>query len=69
MSEYELGRHAQAIEVLDERTKRIERKLDGVVSMLDQRKGERRATAAWAAAIGGAVSLLLSLVVRLWQAP
>lgn len=65
MTEYELGRHAEAIERLTVSTKRIEDKLDHVSSVLDQRKGERKTLAALASVAGAVMSLVVSVLFKL----
>ena len=65
MTEYELGRHAEAIERLTVSTKRIEDKLDNVTSLLDQRKGERKTLTALASMAGAVVSFVVSVLFKM----
>ena len=67
MTDFVLGQHEADLKQIGLRVASIERKLDGVVLTLAERKGERKALAGLAAVVGGLMSLIVSIVVRLWH--
>lgn len=67
MTDFELGRHAAQIQGLEDRTERIEQKMDTVLEILAERKGERRTVAYIASAAGALASLLITALLKIWH--
>lgn len=70
MSEFDLGRHEEAIYSLradfNEFRTTVDGKLDKLLERDSEKRGEKRIIALVATAAGGVGSLLISLVMKLW---
>lgn len=73
-TERDLGRYEEKINAIDARMCRVESTVDGLDEKLDralevlaERRGERKAIAILATAAGGAGSLVITLLLKLWE--
>lgn len=74
MPDFMAGRHEALIEALDARLCRVETgvegmndKLDGVIVRLAEKRGERRAVVYVAGVVGTLVSLIFTVLARMWH--
>lgn len=73
MPDFIAGRHEAQIEALDARMCRVEtgvdsmnNKLDGVIERLAEKRGERRVVIYLAGMVGAFVSLVITVMARVW---
>lgn len=74
MTAFELGRHEELIRALGHRIESLEgsvrgmdSKLDAIILLNAEKKGERKMLTALGAAAGAIVSIIVTVVAKLWH--